>query len=209
MRLRKSRRAVRIFIGLASFSIIFACLIVITIGIYMGTHAKSINGNRNKGDNPTSNLPLKPTNQDTFVKPNVKSAQTTSNSSSAAPFIYKPYIASSCVTTVIPYQTIYKNASWLNAGQTSESGGIDGSRKTCTADSNGFKPSDLVLQPLDKTIYVGTYSPLVTPSAPTYTYSQALSLAQQNCNALLGVVGAGSSSAMDQCIQAYLQKYGH
>lgn len=73
-----------------------------------------------------------------------------------APSTYKPYTAPVCTKTLIPYQTNYVDDPYLDVGQTTSYGGYDGSTETCTADSTGYKPPDLTIPPLDKTVNVGT-----------------------------------------------------
>jgi hypothetical protein len=117
------------------------------------------------------------------------------------------YIPSVCTKMTIPYHTSYKNVTYLSVGQTSEFGGENGYREACTPDSNGYRPSDIVVQPFDKTVYVGTSSPSPAPTATppasnTMSYSQAYSIALNNCAQF------GNSSAYEVCISAVLKKYG-
>lgn len=123
----------------------------------------------------------------------------------------KPYVASVCTFSVIPYQTEYEYVSFLDTGQTQVGlSGYNGTKKTCTPDSNGLKLGEYTSPPFNRVVYIGTRVPTQpTPIGPTYTYGQALSLAQQNCSVILGNLGAGNSSAMSQCVTAYLRKYGY
>lgn len=127
-------------------------------------------------------------------------------SGSSATNTHKPYIASVCTTTLIPYQTSYQNVSWLPSGQTQSYGGTNGSTVSCTTDSNGYKPPDSTLQPYNKTVYLGTgTTSSSTPSTTTPTDNSAAIAARQariqSCLAYLGAHGAGGSSATEQCYQ--------
>lgn len=78
--------------------------------------------------------------------------------------------------------------------------------QTYTKDLNGC-PAD-ALAPVP-------YSHLAIPQTPPpastagYTYEQASAWAQQNCSVILSGVSAGSSSAMQQCISAYMHQLGY
>jgi hypothetical protein len=69
----------------------------------------------------------------------------------------QPYEPSVCTEKPIPYETKYKEASELYPSQ-SYTGldGRNGSIKTCTADSFGFKPIDLTDSPSTRSVWVGT-----------------------------------------------------
>lgn len=127
------------------------------------------------------------------------SGTTGSTGTSTKPYSYTP---PQCTTTSIPFQTEYKEVSYLNKGETKViSEGKNGTLETCTADSSGYKPKDLRFDPWNKLVYVGTY---VAPSSggstqPTRTYQQAANY----CSAH-GV--PYDSSAWSQCINAYLNQ---
>lgn len=61
-----------------------------------------------------------------------------------------------CSKTPIPYKTIYIDANYMYVGESTEYGGVDGYKETCTGSSGGYRPSDFTLPPLDKKIYRGT-----------------------------------------------------
>lgn len=86
-----------------------------------------------------------------FATPGTRNSGSTS--SSPAP---KPYVASKCTKTVIPYKTVYEEVSYMYVGETSSYGGYDGYIESCTADSTGYKPPDYKSSPIDKTVLVGT-----------------------------------------------------
>jgi uncharacterized protein YkwD len=83
------------------------------------------------------------------------SPRASSQSTQAVPQ-YKPYVAPVCTKIPIPYSTTYVDASYMDVGQTSSSGGIDGYTNTCTADSTGYQPPDYTISPINKTVYTGT-----------------------------------------------------
>lgn len=70
----------------------------------------------------------------------------------------KLYVAPYCTNTSIPHQYLTEYVSWLGAGATFASYGSNGNIKSCTADSNGYKPPDVTTQPINQIGYVGTGS---------------------------------------------------
>lgn len=81
-----------------------------------------------------------------------------------APVVVQPkaYVAPVCTKTMLPYNTNYQDVNYLYVGQTSSYGGYEGFVQTCTADSTGYKPQDFRIEPIDKTVLVGT-KPVVVP----------------------------------------------
>lgn len=67
------------------------------------------------------------------------------------------YVPFKCTKTTIPYKTEYVEVSYLYEGET-EVGfeGYNGYIEKCTASSTGYKPSDYRLEPINRTVYVGT-----------------------------------------------------
>lgn len=117
--------------------------------------------------------------------------QTTQQQNQASPSFtpqQKPYVASVCTKTTIPYTTEYVNDPSMYEGSTYESGmGWDGYKETCTTDSNGYKPADYTSPPYNKKIYIGTKpKPVPTPQPKNYSI----------CNQFLG------SGAYQACIDA-------
>lgn len=101
----------------------------------------------------------------------------------------KPYIASVCTKTTIPYTTEYVNDPNMYEGSTYEGGmGWDGYKETCTADSTGYKPADYTSPPYNKKIYVGT------KPKPNYSSSQPKDYSR--CNQFLG------TGAYQACVDA-------
>lgn len=140
-----------------------------------------------------------------FGKPGVKpsAVQQGTHNTPTPTYTPKPYVASVCTKTVIPHETEYIEVDYLYVGETREySSGWDGYKETCTADSTGYKPADYTSPPYNKKVYVGTkqkHTSSGSESQSTMTYQQAYN----NCSAQ-GV--PGNSSAMQQCINAYLSQ---
>ena len=146
--------------------------------------------------------PPTPTNQPSYNNPNSSTN-------------YKSdYIAPVCTRTVLPYSTSYQDVSYMDVGQTSSLGGTDGWTRTCTADSLGWKPTDITYPPYDKVVYVGTRQPATAPTpTPTPTYSPSQNYAAKNtCDAQYAQAmamilngNAGNSSATVMVQNAYSQ----
>lgn len=101
----------------------------------------------------------------------------------------KPYVASVCTKTTLPYKTEYVNDPEMYEGSTYDSGlGWDGYKETCTADSTGYKPPDYTSPPYNRKIYVGT------KPKPNYGSSQPKDYSR--CNQFLG------TGAYQACIDA-------
>lgn len=98
-----------------------------------------------------------------FARPGTSNAR--SGGGNSAP-VQKPYVASVCTKTPIPYQTTYENVSYLYVGETSSYGGYEGYTSTCTADSEGYTPPSYTISPIDKTVLVGTKPKPETEPAP-------------------------------------------
>lgn len=71
---------------------------------------------------------------------------------------YTPVFVPQCTYQSIPYKTVYKTASWLNSGQTTTTGGIDGEQRICSNEA-GPPTITTIISPLDKTVTTGTYVP--------------------------------------------------
>lgn len=124
----------------------------------------------------------------------------------STPTVVTTYVAPVCTETKIPYETTYTDDDTMYVGETFVGlTGRDGSIKTCTADSNGYKPADIRMAPFNAHVYVGTKSR--TNNGTTLTYEQALSKAQNFCQTVAQGAGTGSS-AYQQCISTVLADYG-
>ena len=179
-------------------SIISLVVIASGIGVYAAVRPHHPALNPVTSTEPTTSIvsptSVTDTSSATPVQPDKPSPTTNRTSSS---YNYTPFV---CTKTVLHYNTVYKDASYMDAGQTSSSGGQDGYTSTCTTDSNGYKPSDSTLPPYDKTVYTGTRQPqsqsTPQPSGSTYTPVNA----QQYCNQY------GNSSAYDLCVYGVNQE---
>lgn len=129
----------------------------------------------------------------------------------------KPYVAGVCTKTVIPYKTIYKDASWLDVGKTEKGfGGMDGYVEKCTAASTGYIAPDYTWKPVDLTVWVGTRQPTPTstpepiPSdpAPQYTYAEALAMSESNCEGYKHVGSTAWAMCMSSSMKAFGYHYG-
>lgn len=123
------------------------------------------------------------------------------------------YTPESCKYTSIPRSTVYKDASWLDVGQTQRLEGADGFQYTC---SNGkYYPP---IKPVDNIIYKGTYvAPTYnysdpydytyeeTPQGPDYNAKYKCDSDYSSAKAQLQMANAGNSSAMLQVEQLYAQ----
>jgi hypothetical protein len=136
----------------------------------------------------------------------VKTNQTNNNTSNDSKNYGSYYIPPVCTTTAIPYSTSYKDASYMDVGQTSSYGGIDGWTKICTADSKGWKPTDITDPPFDKVVYSGTrQSTPATPPANSQNYNAKLKCDSDYNRAMAQIANAnaGDSSAVAAVQQAY------
>jgi hypothetical protein len=116
-------------------------------------------------------------------------------------------IPSGCTTVDIPFNTIYKDVSWLDVGQTQEGYGIKGFKLNC---SNA--KYNMVSNPIDKTIYRGTRqgSTAITPTIPTqptqdYAAKQKCESDYSRARAQIIAGNAGNSSAMEYLQTLHLQ----
>jgi hypothetical protein len=126
----------------------------------------------------------------------------------------KPYTPYNCVKTVLPYKTNYKLASYLGSGSTNVIGGKDGYTSVCTADSNGLKPNDANIQPVDRTIYVGDGggSLSVSPHPQSEPYDVVYARAIPSCDELASITN-NDPTARQWCINnvvaGILHYYGY
>jgi hypothetical protein len=121
-----------------------------------------------------------------------QSQSSVNTNQSSSPDLYSP---PNCVTTVLSYQTTYENANYIDNGKTEVQGGIDGFKVVCTADSNGFTPTDRFVPPYNKVIYTGTRAPLPAYKPPSNNPTN------QQANQMCAQYGA--SSAYTSCMRAY------
>lgn len=121
----------------------------------------------------------------------------------------KPKKGEVCSERSIPYSTKTKYDSTLEKGQTSTIRGYNGTEYYCT-NSNGVKRITGTVPPLEGTYSIGTREPYkytpppsttTSPSTPARTQAQA----ESYCRGALPE-SAWSSSAWQQCINAYLSQ---
>lgn len=126
----------------------------------------------------------------------------------------KPYTPYNCVKTVLPYKTNYKLAPYLGSGSTNVIGGKEGYTSVCTPDSNGLKPNDANIQPVDRTIYVGDGggSLSVSPHPQSEPYDVVYARAIPACDELASITG-NDPTARQWCINnvvaGILHYYGY
>lgn len=158
--------------------------------------------------------PQQPTNQNDTETLGAQTTAAPSEIQSQAN-ITKPVAAGEvCSQRSIPYVTNTQYEASLTKGQSYNFGGYNGTEYYCT-NKAGVKRITATIPPIDKITHIGTGEPYTytppasttptTPITPQYTYAQAYSLAQSNCS----VLGTGNSSAWQQCIDAYLHKFGY
>ncbi len=151
---------------------------------------------------PTRNGNGSPTSSSPSYKPSTPSSSS------------KPYTPYNCVKTVLPYKTNYKLASYLGSGSTNVIGGKEGYTSVCTSDSNGQKPNDANIPPVDRTIYVGDGggSLSVSPHPQSEPYDVVYARAIPACDELLQITG-NDPTAKQWCINnvvaGILHYYGY
>lgn len=192
-------KALSIFIGAAS--IIIAVVLIVAVG---SPFIRSLN---NRAEDTASNTdpatwsvgipqscqnalgnPVVCASVPPVTAPQPTPARTPSTQPATDYSQFKPYIEPVCTRSVVPYQTKYISVSYMDVGQTSEFGGINGYAETCTASSSGYTPTPITMPAMDKTVSVGT-----RVKATTYTTQPALNYSI--CNGLQG-------SSLYQCEMA-------
>jgi len=158
--------------------IIAIAVIILGYAIYVGAHAGTQTNQQSQYNktrtpqNTTDNLDTPAQPSASTVDQSRRSTPTPTTSSQTIPSSSTPsrskYVAPVCTKTRIPYQTVYEPVSWLTIGETRTSSVApkDGSIDSCTADSTGYKPSDITLNPVNVVIYQGT-APAATPTPPS------------------------------------------
>ena len=162
----------QLFIGLA-----VGALIMLPTGLYV-----SERNNNQKTDTPASTLDTKADSNSTKnlevlteqTTPTQSNNQQSGGSTSRPNSTYTPsttptstYKPPVCTKTPTAYKTYIKLASYLGTTSTTVNGGTEGYTETCTADSTGYVPNKVPLNPVDKYIYVGTGG--ITATTPPRT----------------------------------------
>ena len=142
----------QLFMGL-----VVGALIMLPTGLYVNelNNSRKVNTSattqtevKNRTPNETTPMPAEPTTEQT--KPTPRQA-------TPPPTAPKPYVASVCTKELIPRPapiTVVKDFMYKDSPQHYQVG-RDGWRQTCTRNSDGYKPPDVVLQPLPDEIWVG------------------------------------------------------
>jgi len=141
---------------------------------------------------------------------NNRSGGTSSSTTSSI----KQYVAPACTKTPTPYKTSYFEATWLGAGSITSTGGTDGYTETCTADSNGYTPQIVPLNPLNRVIDVGDGgASLATPIHDGETYDEVYNnRALPACDNLLAATNndpAAKQWCINNIVAAILHYYGY
>lgn len=161
-------------------------------------------------DTSTSQPTYKPKTQATTPTQSTTRSSSENSATPSQPPATRPAATDDCKTTDIPYKTIYKDVSYLDAGQTQESGGHNGQSYYCQ-----HWASPMTVDPVDKIVYVGTHEPSSSNgnASPQPTQNP---VARQKCmsdyssaKAQLAAAGALHSSALSrlntlhqQCLRA-------
>lgn len=145
----------------------------------------------------TSSTPTEPS--PTINEPSQQQSTTSSD-------VAKPV----CTTKEIPFEIEYKDADWLDKGETYTSPGDTGRNGVvivCMNAAGQIVSEKQTASVINKTVHVGTRAVEVpiTPS-PQYTFDQALSLASQTCRSL-GYYP--DSTDMTDCKNKEMKKYGY
>jgi len=130
------------------------------------------------------------------------------------------HITVTCKDIVIPYDTQYYDDPTLYVGETKvDRAGVNGVKKDCTHTYDGkdwgkyygLTQKEVYTETYPKAAYVdrGTKpKPSSTPPTPTYTYQEALQIAQNQCSPIAQASGTGSSAYL-VCLQTVLSNYGY
>ncbi len=186
-------------------------LIMLPTGLYINERAS--NSQRPQGGTTTiPQLTDTVSNAKTLTPTTVPSGATPSPSQSSGtgstskPTTYTPtptytstYKPPVCTKTTTPYTTTIQIASYLGGGSTNVYGGIDGYTETCTADSAGFVPRPVPLNPDNKIIYVGTGGvTATTPPRTSQPEADQLDRIKTNCGIQLSI--HGNQEAYNLCV---------
>lgn len=96
----------------------------------------------------------------------------------------------------VAYVTIDVPDNKLKEGSTNAVGGVNGTRKVCTNDTGTVISEEITFQPVNRTIYHGTY-----------TREQALSDARLACQRTIPA-GSWDSTWMGDCVSDKVRSYG-
>lgn len=196
----------QLFIGL-----VVGALIMLPTGLYVSER----NSNR-QTEKPTTTQETKANNDTTQAQslapvtgqqaPTQNNNQPSGGSTSKPSSTYTPsttptstYKASVCTKTPTAYKTYIKLASYLGTSSTKVDGGTAGYTETCTADSTGYVPYTVPLNPVDKYIYVGTGGITATTTPRPYPpEADQLDRIKADCSVQLSV--HGNQEAYQLCV---------
>lgn len=124
------------------------------------------------------------------------------------------YIAPVCTKEIIPFSDSYRTSASLGSGLIEHTGGVDGYKYNCTADSDGYTPNRTPSNPYNRIITLGTggITSSTTPNPGIYSYDEALVKAKGVCYQL-EVFTKNDPKAKQWCdanvIPIYMRYWGH
>jgi hypothetical protein len=188
-------------------------LITLPTGLYINervSNSQTPQGGTTTTPQPTdisnNTKTLTPTTVQNGATPSPSQPSGTVSSSGSKPTTYTPsptytntYKASVCTKTPTAYKTNVQLASYLGSNSTRVTGGTNGYTETCTADSTGYVPYTVPLNPDNKNIYVGTGGiTATTPPRTTPPDSDQLDRIKTDCGVQLSV--HGNQEAYNLCV---------
>ena len=191
----------QLWIGLA-----IGALVILPSGLYInerGNNRQTTQPNTTLDNDRTNTVSLDPvTGQPAPNQNNNQSNGGTSKPNST----YTPsttttstYKAPVCTKTPTGYKTFIKLATYLGTSSTTVNGGTEGYTETCTADSTGYIPNKVPLNPVDKYIYVGTGGiSATTPPRTSPPEADQLDRIKADCSQQLAV--HGNQEAYQLCV---------
>lgn len=189
-------------------------LIMLPIGLYVGTRNTDrqigqidtiIMTKDNDSGTAAQGVQPEPEKQtQSSSQPNTNNTKPTPNSTQAPSSTYK---ASICTNIKTPYTTSSQIASYLGSTEYSTNmGNYEGTIKTCTADSTGYKPPDITLgSPGHLIIYVGTGG-ITSSTAPRTTPPEPDQESRIKADCSVQLAGHGNQGAYELCVST-LKKY--
>jgi cytoskeletal protein RodZ len=150
---KKYRQFSRLYVGALLGFLLVIVLFSVTVVRWHGqakpqTAAKAVTISKDLAEKQVVNQVAEST-----PPPSSNSTSPTSPAAATTSVKNQPYVASVCTKTTLPYKT--KNVEkLLSPGDAVTSGGVDGYVQKCTADSNGYKPADVMVPAIDKIIYL-------------------------------------------------------
>lgn len=198
-----------------TFSLVSPFAITIIVFVLIGSVSVMVAGkallnqvdnlvqNQNSTDDLEANITITPS---ALTEPSATTNEPTQQKPTTASNTAKPV----CTTKEIPFEIEYKDADWLDKGETYTSPGDTGRNGVvivCVNTAGQIVSEKQTASVINKTVHVGTRAVEIpiTPS-PQYTFDQALSLATQTCRSL-GYYP--DSTDMTDCKNKEMKKYGY